>query len=131
MVDSCVLIDLFTGDQKWAPWSLDTLDRCVNAGELLIINPIVYSEISLDFDSAGALDALLEELGIEIHEVPRTALFDAARAFVEYRQRGGAKTSPLPDFFIGAHAQFEEIPVITRDLRRFQTYFPDVELISP
>lgn len=95
------------------------------------INPIIYAELSCRAESPLELDTTLRGLGLDYLEIPRSALFQATQAFLLYRKRGGNKTSPLPDFFIGAHAAALGIPLLTRDVARYRTYFPSVELICP
>lgn len=97
----------------------------------LIINPVIYSELCVALESVEEAEALIAMLGLVYLEFPREALFLAARAFRQYRRRGGMKTSPLPDFFVGAHAAVLEIPLLTRDVIPYRTYFPKVKLIAP
>ncbi|MGH8514387.1 MAG: type II toxin-antitoxin system VapC family toxin [Gammaproteobacteria bacterium] len=97
----------------------------------MLINPVIYAEISPYFDHPAALDAVLEKVGIEYRDISREALFLAAKAHQAYRRRGGARTGVLPDFFIGAHAAVLGAPLLTRDVRRFQSYFPSVRLVTP
>jgi predicted nucleic acid-binding protein len=96
----------------------------------LVINPVVYAELSVGFDRTEDVDAFLAGSGIEVDEVPRAALFLAGKAFAEYRARGGTKTGVLSDFFIGAHAMIQGISVLTRDIRRYRSYFPKLMLIT-
>ncbi|MGL6159876.1 type II toxin-antitoxin system VapC family toxin [Microbulbifer sp.] len=131
LVDSCVLIDIFTEDADWFEWSASATRAQIANGEDLIINPVIYSEISIDFDTPAELDSVLNAIRVSIQEIPREALFDAARVFTKYRKNSGAKTSTMPDFYIGAHAKAAGAEVLTRDVRRFRTYFPEVMLISP
>jgi len=130
LVDSCVLIDVIDEDPTWLEASLEALDAWSHRGPVLI-NPVVYAEVSLDFDSPMTLDALLDKVGVVFAELPREALFLAARAHHAYRRRGGTRTGVLPDFFIGAHALVLEVPVLTRDARRFRSAFPSLRLVSP
>jgi hypothetical protein len=97
----------------------------------LVINPLVYSEVSLTFDSVHALDEALEEMELSFQEIPRPALFLAARAFVKYRREGGTRTNVLPDLFIGAHAAVLGCAILTRDSRRYRNYFPRVNVVDP
>ncbi len=127
LVDSNVVIDIVRQDSSWAEWSLDVLSR----HEGLRVNPIIYAEICYQKASAAEVDALLKALELGYDELPRQALYLASQAFRYYRQCGGNKTAPLPDFFIGAHAAALGVPIITRDVGRYQTYFPTVTLISP
>lgn len=130
IVDSNVLLDISERDPVWLSWSLRTLER-TRVTERLAINAIVYAEISLSFRSTATTDAFLEGIGIELLELPREALFVAARAHQVYRRRGGPRTGVLPDFFIGAHAAVMDWPLLTRDPARYRAYFPTVELIAP
>lgn len=129
LVDSNVLIDVFEQDPSWHDWSARQLEACSKSGRLLI-NPLIYAEISLTFNDIKKLDALLgRHFGRE--DLPWDAAFLAGRAFEQYRRTGGAKTSPLPDFYIGAHALTRHYQLLTRDTRRYKTYFPKLKLITP
>jgi hypothetical protein len=97
----------------------------------LVINPVIYAEMSLSFSTLEALDDVVSTMELELHEIPRPALFLAARAYAQYRRRGGSKGQVLPDFFIGAHAAVEGWPLLTRDANRFKTYFPTLVVIAP
>jgi hypothetical protein len=97
----------------------------------LVINPVIYAEMSLSFSTLEALDDVVSTMELELREIPRPALFLAARAYAQYRRRGGNKGQVLPDFFIGAHAAVEGWPLLTRDANRFKTYFPTLEVIAP
>jgi predicted nucleic acid-binding protein len=97
----------------------------------LAINPVIYAEMSLSFSTLEALDDVVLTMALELREIPRPALFLAAKAFVQYRRRGGGKAQVLPDFFIGAHAAVEGWPLLTRDARRFRTYFPTLQVLAP
>jgi predicted nucleic acid-binding protein len=130
LVDSNVLIDVVSNDPIWSPWSNSVLKRTLNEG-LLIINPLVYAEVSASFDSIEAVEDALPRDLYRRDDLPYEAAFLAGRAFREYRRRGGGRRSPLPDFYIGAHAAIAGYRLLTRDARRFRTYFPTVELISP
>ena len=129
-VDSSVLLDLAQSDSVWADWSESILYQRLLIGNLLI-NPIVYSEISVGFRQVEEVEAFLRRGGLILRPLPREALFLAGKAFVKYRKSGGTRTSTLPDFFIGAQAATERIPLLTRDPRRIKHYFPTVEVISP
>ncbi len=131
LVDSNVLLDVATEDAAWCDWSIAHLAEIVDAGGILTINPVVYAELSAGFSDAGPLDAILATIGVEREDLPWPAAFAAGRAFVAYRRRGGARRSPLPDFFIGAHALVRGHRLLTRDAARYRTYFPEVELIAP
>lgn len=130
LVDTNVLFDLVTGEPIWADWSARQL-RIAAARGTLIVNPVVYAELSVGYDRVDEVDTALGEAGIELVEVPRPALFLAAKAFQAYRGRGGTRTGVLPDFFIGAHAVVEDIALLTRDVRRYRGYFPTIMLITP
>jgi len=130
LVDANILIDIFTNDKAWADWSEQALAEAASSDELAI-NPIIYSEVSIAFNSAEPLDNALQQLGIKLIELPYPAAFIAGKAFIRYRQKGGLKRSPLPDFFIGAHAEHEGLRLLTRDAKRYSTYFPKVILIAP
>ena len=130
LVDANILIDLFTDDPTWADWSEEALADAASSGEV-IINPIIYAEVSIAFKDAAPLDDALHQLGIRCTELPYPAAFLAGKAFLKYRKGGGVKRSPFPDFYIGAHAQHEEMRLLTRDSKRYRTYFPEVMLIAP
>lgn len=130
LVDSNVLIDIIGGDPAWGEWSeaalVDAADR-----EEVAINPIIYAEISIGYPTERALEAALEPTGLHRLPLPYGAAFVAGKAFLEYRRRGGARTSPLPDFYIGAHAALSGLALLTRDAGRYRGYFPEVKLIAP
>lgn len=130
LVDTNVLVDVLENDPDWADWSIAQL-RAQSQVRRLIINPVIYAELSLTFSTAEALDDALAALQIAVVEIPRPALFLAGKAFVQYRRKGGTKNNVLADFFIGAHAAVARWPVLTRDVRRYAGYFPTVELIAP
>lgn len=130
LVDSDVLIDLVGPDAPWTGWSAESLTVALEDGAVFV-NQVVYAEISVGFARIEDCDWALEIRGIERVPLPWPAAFMASRAFVDYRRRGGRKLSPLPDFFIGAHAAVEGLRLLTRDTRRYRTYFPSVELITP
>ncbi len=130
LVDTNVLIDVLEDDPEWADWSIGQL-RAQSKIHKLAINPIIYSELSLTFSTVEALDQTLDDLGLSMIEIPRPALFLAGKAFVRYRRQGGKKNNVLGDFFIGAHAAVSGLPVLTRDTRRYASYFPSVMLIAP
>jgi predicted nucleic acid-binding protein len=128
LVDTNVLLDVTEHDELWADWSQDQMSRHLGR---MVVNPMIYSELCHEAEDPDDVDAILLTLGVDFREIPRLGLFLAAQAFKLYRQRGGGKTAPLPDFFIGAHAAALGIPIITRDVGRYRTYFPGVELICP
>lgn len=130
LVDTNILLDLAIDDPNWVDWSIRQLDAAAVAGPLLI-NDIVYAELSVRFPAIEALDAFLEEAGIVLQPMPRAALFLAGKAFQNYRARGGSRTGVLPDFLIGAHAAVAKLPLLTRDVGRYRSYFPSVALIAP
>lgn len=130
LVDSNVLLDLVTDDPVWADWSIRQLDAAAIKGPLTI-NGVVYAELSVRFQRIEALDEVLADSGITLEEVPRSALFLAGKVFQRYRAAGGIRNSVLPDFFIGAHAAVAGLPLLTRDIQRYKTYFPFINLIAP
>jgi predicted nucleic acid-binding protein len=129
LIDTNVLLDLVTNDPAWADWSIRQLDALAVKGDL-VINDVVYAELSVRFAAIEPLEAVLAEAGIRLVPMPREALFLAGKAFARYRA-AGARTSVLPDFFIGAHAAVADLTLLTRDASRYRTYFPKVELITP
>lgn len=129
-VDSCVLLDIFTEDPTWFTWSATALERAADAGSL-VINAVVYAEISTRFERIEELDATLAFGDFELRPIPREAAFLAGKVFLKYRRAGGRKVAPLPDFLIGAHAAVERLPLLTRDERRFRAHFPSLRLICP
>jgi predicted nucleic acid-binding protein len=130
LVDTNVLFDVVT-NSEWADWSTAQLEAADLDGPLCI-NPIVFSEFSVRYDSAEATQQAVDAFGLTVLDIPPAALFLAGRAFQQYRRRKGAsKSGVLPDFFIGAHAAVIEVPILTRDPDRYRTYFPTVELITP
>ena len=130
LVDTNVLIDVATDDPNWADWSQQKLELASLQGPLLI-NEIIYAELSVGFDRMEELDAFLERAGIDMHYLPAPALFLAGKAFGQYRRAGGLRSNILADFFVGAHAVVSRLPLLTRDARKYQTYFPAIELIVP
>ena len=130
LVDTNVLIDVLENDSSWVDWSIEQL-RAQSKLRLLAINAIIYAELSLVFSRIEDLDSAVDGLGLAMLEIPRSALFLASRAFMQYKRAGGVKSNVLPDFLIGAHAATEQIPVLTGDVRRYKTYFPTVTLIAP
>ena len=128
LVDTNVVVDVLHGDPVWLDWANAQLKRF--AGELWI-NPIIYAELCYRAKSSEEVDQVMIDMELNYEELTRPALFLAAKAYQIYRQRGGTKTAPLPDFFIGAHAEAMGIPILTRDSARYKTYFPSVRLICP
>jgi predicted nucleic acid-binding protein len=129
LVDSNILLDLFTEDRTWAPWSEARLAEAFDRGPVCI-NPIVYAEISIAFDRIETLEAALPEQ-LEREDLPWEAAFLAGKCFVAYRRRGGARRSPMPDFYIGAHAAVTGRALLTRDAGRYRSLLPTLTLISP
>jgi predicted nucleic acid-binding protein len=130
LVDANVLLDLFTANPRWKEWSKENLKAALAAGEVAL-NPIIYAEVSIAFTHESELDAELRWLGIVRRPLPYAAAFPAGRAYLYYRREGGKRCSPLPDFYIDAHAQVEGLRLLTRDAQRYRTYFPEVELVFP
>ena len=130
LVDSNVLLDVFTRDPKWYTWSLKALSDASSSNRL-VINQIIYSEVSIGFNSVQKLDLVLNEIGLLNEPLSTEVSFLAGKAFLRYRQKGGNKTSPLPDFFIGAHAAHANYKLLTRDRHRFLNYFPKLQIIRP
>ena len=130
LVDTNVLVDVLENDPTWADWSIGQL-RAQSKVHRLAINPIIFSELSLTFSTVEVLDETIDNLGLVMIELPRPALFLAGKAFVRYRRQGGTKNNILADFFIGAHAAVSCYPLLTRDSRRYRSYFADVKLIAP
>ncbi len=126
LVDTNVLED----DPQWADWSIQQL-RFQSKIHRLVINPIVYSELSLTFSTVEALDQTIAGLGLALIEIPKPALFLAGKAFVRYRRQGGIKSNVLGDFFIGVHAAVSGLQILTRDTKRYRSYFPSVVLVAP
>lgn len=130
LVDSNVIIDVRSEDPVWFDWSAQTLAETADRYQLAI-NPVIYAEISIDADRIEDLDVELPERDYLRLALPYPAGFLAGKAFVAYRRAGGQRRSPLPDFYIGAHAAVERLTLLTRDAARYRTYFPTVTLISP
>lgn len=130
LVDSNVLFDILTEDARWQPWSSRALARAADDGRL-VINPIVYAELSVGFDTIEEADNALPLTIFDREPIPYDAAFLAAKAYAAYRRRTGTKTSPLPDFYIGAHAAVSDYRLLTRDVARYRTYFPKLTLIAP
>ena len=130
LVDTNVLVDVLENDPDWADWSMTQL-QAQSRVHRLVINPIIYSELSLTFSTVEALDQALHSMQLRMLEIPKPALFLAGKAFVQYRRTGGQKSNVLGDFFIGAHAAVSGLPILTRDTRRYRNYFPSVKLVEP
>jgi predicted nucleic acid-binding protein len=130
LIDSNVLLDINTNDPVWSEWSVEMLDIVANESTL-VINPIIYAEVSISYKT---IDELEEALPVALYkrlDLPFDAAFLAGKAFIKYKKRGGVRTSPLPDFYIGAHAAVSGFRILTRDARKYRHYFPTVELIAP
>lgn len=125
-----MLVDILEDDPHWADWSIGQL-RAQSKVHPLVINSVIYAELSLTFSTVEALDEAIGNLGLAVKELPRPALFLAGKAFMRYRRQGGRKNNVLADFFIGAHAAVLGCRVLTRDPRRYRRYFPGVQLITP
>lgn len=130
LIDTNVLLDVLEDDDNWATWSQGQLDSAA-AIDSLAINPVIYAELSMAFTRIEELDAVVEEASLKIETIPKEALFLAGKVFLAYRKSQGAKHNVLPDFFIGAHAAVMQWPILTRDVRRYRTFFPTVQLITP
>lgn len=130
LVDSNVLLDILTEDEEWFDWSSSMLEAAAHRGTL-VINPIIYAEVSVAFTRIEDLDESLPRAYYRREEVPWAAAFLAGHAYVKYRRRGGTRRSPLPDFYVGAHAALSGLSLLTRDVRRYRTYFPTLRVIGP
>jgi hypothetical protein len=130
LVDSCVLLDVITGDEQWAGWSAEQIAVAMDAGRV-VINPLIYAEVSAGYETVEELDELLSARDYEREPLPYVAGFAAGKAFLRYRRGGGDKRSPMPDFYIGAHAAVAGYRLLTRDVRRYRTYFPTIDIIAP
>lgn len=130
LVDSNVLLDIAEATPGWADWSVSRLAEWSARGALAI-NDVVYAEVSVGFRDPAALEDFLRAAGIAVERTPPEALFLAARAHLDYRRRGGTRTGVLADFFIGAHAAFRKLPLLTRDPRRYRASFPGLDLVCP
>ena len=130
LVDSNVLLDVLTDDPRWAPWSARALAAQADR-DLLAINPIIYAEVSVGFRRIEDLDTAVPSPTFHRLALPWEAAFLAGKCFVAYRKRGGARSSPLPDFYVGAHASVAGMTLLTRDARRYRSYFPKLRLIAP
>ena len=130
LVDTNVILDVIEDDPQWAQWSQGQLDRAA-LNDTLCIDAVIYAELSIAYSTIEQLEAMLTQARFELVPIPREALFLAGKAFMRYRRTRGAKTGVLPDFFIGAHAAVAGVPLLTRDVRRYKTYFPKLTVISP
>jgi predicted nucleic acid-binding protein len=130
LVDSNILLDIATVDPRWSEWSSEALAACAEH-TALCINPIVYAEVSVGYSTIEALDGALPTNVFQRRALPWEAGFLAGKCFLDYRRRGGQRSTPLPDFYIGAHAAVERLALLTRDINRYRTYFPSIEILSP
>lgn len=130
LVDSNILLDILEEDANWYKWSSTQLQEAADHSTL-IINPIIYAEVSIGFGRIEELEEALPGDFFQRRELPWEAAFLAGKCFMRYRQLGGTKRSPLPDFFIGAHAAVSGLTLLTRDAARYRTYFPSLKLITP
>ena len=130
LVDSNVILDLFTEDAEWFDWSAALLSRSSESGRV-VVNPLVYAEVSVQFERIEDLDEALPVHYFAREPLPFDAAYLAGRAFLTYRSRGGTRTSPMPDFYIGAHAAIAGYTLLTRDAARYRTYFPRLRIVAP
>jgi hypothetical protein len=130
LVDTNVIFDVAESDPVWRAWSEAAIRRCLDEG-LLVINPIIYAEVSVGYRTVEEVEAVLPTDLYRREPLPYDAAFLAGKSFLTYRRRGGRRTAPLPDFYIGAHAAVSGYRLLTRDVQRFRTYFPTVALITP
>lgn len=130
LVDSNVLLDVATEDSRWFAWSSGALAR-VAEDSVLVINPLIYAEVSIRFERVEELEEAIPTTAFRRDDLPYEAAFLAGKAFLAYRRRGGGGRAPLPDFYVGAHAAVRGFRLLTRDAKRYRTYFPRVSLISP
>jgi predicted nucleic acid-binding protein len=130
LVDSNVLLDVATNDSRWGDWSAHAIAESADYSTL-IINPIIYAEVSVGFTSIEALNSALPATSYVREPLPWEAGFLAGKCFLSYRKRGGLRITPLPDFYIGAHAATENLALLTRDVARYRTYFPKLEILGP
>ena len=130
LVDSSVILDIVTEDENWFAWSAETLADCARSN-ILAVNPIIYAEVSIGFEKVEELDAVLPSTYFRRLPLPWEAAFLAGKCFLDYRRKGGRKRSPLPDFYIGAHAEIGGMTLLTRDTARYHTYFPALRIIAP
>ena len=130
LVDSNVILDVLTEDARWLVWSAGALAKAAER-DVLVINPIIYAEVSVRFERIEELEEALPATLFRREALPWEAGFLAGKCFLAYRKRGGPRRSPLPDFYVGAHAAVRAMPLLTRDAARYQTYFPTLSLIAP
>lgn len=130
LVDSNVLLDVLTDDPRWFAWSADALQTQAEIA-VLVINPIIYAEVSVGFARIEAVEEALPASMFRRDPLPWEAGFLAGKCFLKYRRRGGARRSPLPDFYVGAHAAVLGLRLLTRDAARYRSYFPNLPIIAP
>ena len=130
IVDSNVLLDVFTQDPEWYDWSASTLADAAERS-VLVINPIIFAEVSVRYERIEVLEVVLPRNVYRREQLPWESAFLAGKVFADYRRRGGSKRSPMPDFYIGAHAAVRGAALLTRDASRYRSYFPTVRLIAP
>lgn len=130
LVDSNVILDIVTDDEKWGDWSASRLADAAREGRL-VINPLIYAEVSCGFERIEDLEAAVPPAYFVREPLPWAAAFLAAKAYLKYRRRGGSRPAPLPDFYIGAHAALAGYTLLTRDVRRYRAYFPKLQITSP
>lgn len=130
LVDANVLLDIFEDDEHWASWSESTLNAYASS-HTLAINAVIYAEVSIGFVRIEEMEEVIAGGGFRLLEIPKEALFLAGKVFLAYRRQGGQRRSPLPDFFIGAHAAVTGMALITRDAKRYRSYFPRLQLVTP
>ncbi|HEX6640223.1 MAG TPA: type II toxin-antitoxin system VapC family toxin [Thermoanaerobaculia bacterium] len=130
LVDSNVILDVVTDDPQWCTWSSESLARAAETSTLAV-NPIIFAEVSIGFRTIEEIENLLPAADFRRLELPYEAAFLAGKAFLSYRRRGGRRSAPLPDFYIGAHAAIAGMQLLTRDPRRYRTYFPGITIVAP
>jgi len=130
LIDAIVLLDVMTEDARWLAWSAGAIERAADRHRL-VINPVIYAEVSIRYSRIEELDAALPKSMFDREAIPYEAAFLAGKSLLTYRRRGGTKQSPLPDFFVGAHAAVAGYLLMTRDAARYRTYFPKLSLIAP
>jgi len=130
LVDSNVILDVLTEDERWLAWSSDALAQAAER-DILVINPIIYAEVSVRFERIEELEEALPATLFRRDPLPWEAGFLAGKCFVSYRRLGGPRRSPPPDFYIGAHAAVRAMTLLTRDAARYRSYFPTLSLIAP
>jgi predicted nucleic acid-binding protein len=130
LVDSNVLLDVFSEDPTWFRWSSQTLAD-LSTHSVLVVNPIIYAEVSVQFERVEELEKMLPAAEFQREPLPWEAAFLAGKCFSAYRRRGGERRSPLPDFYIGGHAAVRGMTLLTRDAPRYRTYFPHLKIVAP